>query len=151
MSALGARSSRARRGARGRRACRAAPAPPNECNGIPRCIPVAGPWVVVPAHGEAQFLLSARGAAASSPASTRSRARRTSARPSTAILGEPGRVRAHDRHATRSSAPSRRTTGAGYFKPFIGCIPAPTSCREHDRDARSTPLGAAARPRGGDA
>ena len=24
-----------------------------ECNGIPRCIPVEGPWVAVPANGEA--------------------------------------------------------------------------------------------------
>lgn len=30
----------------------------SECKGIQSCIPVAGPWVVVPAHGHAQFLLS---------------------------------------------------------------------------------------------
>jgi hypothetical protein len=30
----------------------------NECKGIQSCIPVAGPWVVVPAHGHVQFLLS---------------------------------------------------------------------------------------------
>ena len=30
----------------------------NECRGIQQCIPVAGPWVVVPAHGHVQFLLS---------------------------------------------------------------------------------------------
>ena len=29
----------------------------NECAGIPRCIPVAGPWVAVPAHGEAEYVL----------------------------------------------------------------------------------------------
>ncbi|HZQ16485.1 MAG TPA: hypothetical protein VFA82_06895 [Gaiellaceae bacterium] len=29
-----------------------------ECNGIQRCIPVAGPWVVVPAHGSVRYLLS---------------------------------------------------------------------------------------------
>ena len=30
----------------------------NECKGIQSCIRVAGPWVVVPAHGNVQFLLS---------------------------------------------------------------------------------------------
>ncbi len=30
----------------------------NECKGIQSCIPVKGPWVVVPAHGNVQFLLS---------------------------------------------------------------------------------------------
>ncbi|HZP73841.1 MAG TPA: hypothetical protein VFA97_10750 [Gaiellaceae bacterium] len=30
----------------------------NECNNIQQCIHVPGPWVVVPAHGTAQYLLS---------------------------------------------------------------------------------------------
>jgi hypothetical protein len=30
----------------------------NECHGIQQCIPIAGPWVVVPAHGTAAFLLA---------------------------------------------------------------------------------------------
>jgi hypothetical protein len=30
----------------------------NECNRIQQCIRVPGPWVVVPAHGTAQYLLS---------------------------------------------------------------------------------------------
>ncbi len=30
----------------------------NECNHIQQCIHVPGPWVVVPAHGTAQYLLS---------------------------------------------------------------------------------------------
>ena len=33
----------------------------NECNGVPECISVPGPWVVVPAHGEASFLLECPG------------------------------------------------------------------------------------------
>ena len=32
-----------------------------ECTGIRQCIPVAGPWVVVPAHGSSQYLLSCPG------------------------------------------------------------------------------------------
>jgi hypothetical protein len=28
-----------------------------ECAGIPTCIDVPGPWVAVPAHGQASFLL----------------------------------------------------------------------------------------------
>lgn len=33
----------------------------NECQGIPECISVPGPWVVVPAHGTALFELSCPG------------------------------------------------------------------------------------------
>ena len=32
-----------------------------ECAGIQQCIPVAGPWVVVPPHGSARYLLSCPG------------------------------------------------------------------------------------------
>lgn len=32
-----------------------------ECRGIQQCIPVAGPWVVVPAHGNVRYLLSCPG------------------------------------------------------------------------------------------
>ena len=34
-----------------------ATAAPQECAGIPTCIDVPGPWVAVPARGEAKFLL----------------------------------------------------------------------------------------------
>jgi hypothetical protein len=30
----------------------------NECHGIQQCIPIAGPWVLVPPHATAQYLLS---------------------------------------------------------------------------------------------
>jgi hypothetical protein len=30
----------------------------DECRGIRQCIPVAGPWVVVPAHGTVEYLLA---------------------------------------------------------------------------------------------
>jgi hypothetical protein len=33
----------------------------NECRGIQSCIRVAGPWVVVPAHGTAEYLLTCPG------------------------------------------------------------------------------------------
>lgn len=33
----------------------------NECHGIQQCIRVPGPWVVVPAHGTAEYLLSCPG------------------------------------------------------------------------------------------
>jgi hypothetical protein len=46
-------------------ACGAAFAPAggasNECRGIQACIRVAGPWVVVPAHGKAVYLLTCPG------------------------------------------------------------------------------------------
>ena len=33
----------------------------NECRGIQACIRVAGPWVVVPAHGKTTYLLTCPG------------------------------------------------------------------------------------------
>ena len=99
-----------------------------ECNGIPRCIPVEGPWVSVPATGEAKFLLQCpqgRGIVAGTDALANTQDVRASF---DGILGSPvafGRT-------TNSSALFRAVSAhhrAGLVKPFIGCIPSPTSVR----------------------
>jgi hypothetical protein len=100
----------------------------DECNGIPRCIPVEGPWVAVPANGEAKFLLQCpqgRGIIAGTDALASSQDVRATF---DAILGSPvsfGR-------STSSTVLFRAVSAhhrAGLFKPFAGCIPAATSVR----------------------
>ena len=111
-----------------------------ECNGIPRCIPVEGPWVAVPANGEAKFLLQCpqgRGIIAGTDAQASSQDVRATF---DAILGAPvafGR-------STNSSVLFRAVSAhhrAGLFKPFIGCIPAPTAVR-NTIATKASPLGA---------
>ena len=93
-----------------------------ECAGIPTCIDVPGPWVAVPAHGEAKFLLDCpqrRGVVAGVDALASSRDIHVTFE---GLLGGP-------------VAPGRTTTRyaffhavsghhrAGLFEPRIGCIP----------------------------
>ena len=122
----------------------AAPAA-NECNGIPRCIPIAGPWVAVPAHGEALFSLSCPGGGV--VAGTDGLGSTLDVRGYfDGILGSPvafGRT-THNQALFRAVSAHHRP---GYFKPFIGCIPAPSSVAEHDLD-RGLADRAAARLRG---
>ena len=111
-----------------------------ECNGIPRCIPVEGPWVAVPANGEAKFMLQCpqgRGIIAGTDAQASSQDVRATF---DAILGAPvsfGR-------STNTTVLFRAVSAhhhAGLFKPFIGCIPAPTAVR-NTIATKATPLGA---------
>ena len=111
-----------------------------ECNGIPRCIPVEGPWVSVPANGEAKFMLQCpqgRGIIAGTDAQASSPDVRATF---DAILGAPvafGR-------STNTTALFRAVSAhhrPGLFKPFIGCIPAPTAVR-NTIATKATPLGA---------
>jgi hypothetical protein len=93
-----------------------------ECAGLPTCIDVPGPWVAVPAHGEARFLLDCpqrRGVVAGVDALASSRDVHVTFE---GLLGGP-------------VAPGRTTTRyaffhavsghhrAGLFEPRIGCIP----------------------------
>ena len=111
-----------------------------ECNGIPRCIPVEGPWVAVPANGEAKFMLQCpqgRGIIAGTDAQATSQDVRATF---DAILGAPvafGR-------STSMSVLFRAVSAhhhPGLFKPFVGCIPAPTAVR-NTIATKATPLGA---------
>ncbi len=100
----------------------------NECNGIPRCLPVEGPWVSVPAYGESVFALSCPGGKGI-VGGTDGLASSTDIRVSfDGILGSPvafGRT-------THTAALFRAVSAhhkAGSFKPFIGCIPSPSAVR----------------------
>ena len=94
----------------------------NECNGIPRCLPVEGPWVAVPANGEVVYGLACpqrKGIIAGTDALATSIDVRASF---DGILGSPvafGRT-------TNTAALFRAVSAhhrAGAFKPFIGCVP----------------------------
>jgi hypothetical protein len=112
----------------------------DECNGIPRCIPVEGPWVAVPAAGEAKFMLQCpqgRGVIAGTDAQASTPDVRATF---DGILGSPvsfGRT-------TNSTVLFRAVSAhhrQGLFKPFIGCIPSPTSVR-NTIATKASPLGA---------
>ena len=111
----------------------------NECNGIPRCVPVQGPWVAVPITGEADYMLECpqgRGLVAGTDGLASSIDVHATF---DGILGSPvafGRT-------TNSSALFRAVSGhhrPGAFKPFIGCIPSPTQLR-NTIATQATPVG----------
>jgi len=111
-----------------------------ECNGIPRCIPVEGPWVSVPASGEAKFLLECpqgRGVVAGTDAVANTQDVRSTF---DAILGSPVSFGRSTSSAVLFRAVSAHH-GAGLFKPFIGCIPSPSAVR-NTIATKATPLGA---------
>jgi hypothetical protein len=111
----------------------------NECNGIPRCLPVEGPWVAVPANGEVDFVLACpggKGVVGGTDALATSIDIRASF---DGILGSPiafGRT-------THNEALFRAVSGhhrPGAFKPFLGCIPTPSTVR-NTTAVKPTPVG----------
>jgi hypothetical protein len=111
-----------------------------ECNGIPRCIPVEGPWVAVPPNGEAKFMLQCpqgRGIVAGTDALADTQDVRATF---DAILGSPVSFGRSTSTAVLFRAVSAHHR-AGLFKPFVGCIPAPTSVR-NTIATKAMPLGA---------
>jgi hypothetical protein len=110
-----------------------------ECNGVQRCIPVEGPWVAVPADGEVEYELmcpKGQGVVAGTDGLASSIDVHVSF---DGILGAPiayGRT-------TNSAMLFRGVSGRhrpGSFKPFIGCIPTPSSVRNTVAAPRS-PVG----------
>jgi hypothetical protein len=95
----------------------------NECRGIPVCISVPGPWVVVQAGAEAQYLLECprrRGVVGGVDALATSRAVRVSFDGRIGAPVGPGTTTSRD--AFFRAVSSVRAVGA--FQPFLGCIPA---------------------------
>jgi hypothetical protein len=94
----------------------------SECAGIPTCIDVPGPWVAVPAHGEAKFLLDCpqrRGVVAGVDALASSRDVHVTFE---GLLGGPvAPGRTTTRYAFFHAVSGRHR--AGLFQPRIGCIP----------------------------
>jgi hypothetical protein len=111
-----------------------------ECAGIPTCIDVPGPWVAVPATGEAKFLLDCpqrRGIVGGVDALASSRDVHVTF---DALLGGPV---APGRTTTRYAF-FRATSGhhrEGLFQPRIGCIPANSGQRATTSAYAITPAG----------
>lgn len=101
---------------------------PKECNGLPRCISVPGPWVAVPASGGVDYLLECpggKGIVGGTDALVTSQAIQVS------FDGIPGSPVSFGRTTNyevlfRAVAADHR---AGAFEPFIGCIPTQGSTR----------------------
>lgn len=101
----------------------------NECNGIPKCVAVPGPWVAVPATGEADYLLECPGGKG-------------------LVGGTDANVSSQHIYVTFDALPAspigqgkstnfevlfRAESGNhrfGYFQPFLGCIPTQSSARD---------------------
>lgn len=127
-------------------ACAAALAPAggatNECHGITACIRVPGPWVLVPAHGSTQYLLSCPGGRSivgglDAQATTRN-----------VRVGFVGRLGAPVQPGitTTRYALFRAVSVAGRpqtFQPLLGCIPTQGGGGRSTVSARVTPVGAA--------
>ena len=110
-----------------------------ECKGIKTCIPVQGPWVAVPASGEARFLLSCprgQGIVAGADAVASSRDVHATFDANIASPIKYGLV-------TGSAAFFRAVSGKhkdGVFRPLIGCIPDPQALR-NTVAAKPQPIG----------
>jgi hypothetical protein len=110
----------------------------NECKGIQRCIPVAGPWVVVPAHATAEYLLSCpQGVVGGLDAQVTSRAVHVSF---DGRLGSPvGPGTTTTRYAFFHAVSSATSTQA--FQPRLGCVPTQGGGGRSTVSARVSPPG----------
>ena len=111
----------------------------NECNGVPKCISVPGPWVIVPAHGEAEFLLECpgrRGVVGGLDAQVTSQDIRVTFDGLIASPVSSGRTTT--RYAFFRAVASSGKRGA--FEPRLGCIPSNVS--RNNTSAYLAPLGA---------
>jgi len=112
----------------------------NECHGIQACIRVPGPWVVVPPHGTAQYLLSCPGGRSivgGLDAQATSRAVRVSFEGRLGSPVQPGQTTT--RYAFfRAVSTSSRTEA---FRPLLGCIPVQGGGGRSTVSARVTPAG----------
>lgn len=111
----------------------------NECKGLPVCISVPGPWVAVPARGEATYLLDCprrRGVVAGLDAQASSRAVHVSFEGRLGSPVSPGTTTT--RYAFFRALSSR---GAGTFQPLLGCVPAAGGSPRSTTSARATAPG----------
>ncbi len=110
----------------------------NECHGIQKCIPVAGPWVVVPAHSTAEYLLTCpQGVVAGLDAQVTSRAVHVSFDGRLGAPVGPGTTTtryAFFRAVSSSSAPQT-------FQPRLGCVPTQGGGGRSTVSARISPPG----------
>ena len=112
----------------------------NECHGIQACIRVVGPWVVVPKHGTAEYLLNCpngRSVVGGLDAQATSRDVRVSFDARLGAPVQPGQTTT--RYAFfRAVSISGRTQA---FQPFLGCIPTQGGGGRSTVSARVVPVG----------
>ena len=114
----------------------------NECRGITACIPVAGPWVLVPAHGQATYLLTCPGGRSivgGLDAQASSRAVRVSFDGRIGAPVSPGVTTTRYALFRAVSTSGRAQT----FQPRLGCIPTQGGGGRSTVSARVTPVGPA--------
>jgi len=112
----------------------------SECRGIQSCIRVPGPWVVVPARGTAQYLLSCPGGksvVAGLDAQVTSREVRVDF---VGRLGSPVQPGATTTRYALFRAVST-STRAQLFQPLLGCVPARGGGGRSTVSARVSPPG----------
>jgi hypothetical protein len=113
-----------------------------ECRGITACIPVAGPWVLVPAHGRATYLLSCpggRSVVGGLDAQASSRSVRVSFDARLGAPVSPGVTTTRYALFRAASTSGRAQT----FQPRLGCIPVRGGGGRSTVSARVTPVGPA--------
>jgi hypothetical protein len=112
----------------------------NECRGIQQCIRVPGPWVVVPAHGTASYLLTCpkgRSIVGGLDAQVTSREVHVWFEGRLSAPVQPGQTTT--RYALfRAVSTSRK---AQVFQPLLGCIPTQGGGGRSTVSARVTPPG----------
>ena len=112
----------------------------NECHGIQQCIRVPGPWVVVPAHGTAEYLLTCpqgRSIVGGLDAQVTSRAVHVSFEGQLGAPVQPGVTT-----TTHALFHAYSTSGrAEAFQPLLGCIPVQGGGGRSTVSARVTPPG----------
>ncbi len=112
----------------------------NECHGIQSCIRVPGPWVVVPAHGTAQYLLTCpkgRSVVGGLDAQVTSRDVRVDFVGRLGAPVQPGATTT--RYALfRAVSTSSRTQ---LFQPLLGCVPTQGGGGRSTVSARVSPPG----------
>lgn len=111
-----------------------------ECHGIQQCIPVPGPWVVVPAHGTATYLLSCpggRSVVGGTDAQVTSRAVHVGFDARLGAPVQPGVTTTRDAFFRAWSTSPR----AQMFQPRLGCIPVQGGGGRSTVSARVSPPG----------
>lgn len=110
----------------------------NECHGIQRCIPVAGPWVVVQAHSTAEYLLTCpQGVVGGLDAQVTSRTVHVSFDGRLGAPVAPGTTTT--RYAFFRAVSSSAATQA--FQPRLGCVPTQGGGGRSTVSARVSPPG----------
>jgi hypothetical protein len=113
----------------------------NECRGIQQCIRVPGPWVVVPAKGTAQYLLTCpqgKSVVAGLDAQVTSRDVRVDFTGRLGAPVQPGQTTT--RYALFRAVST--STKAQLFQPLLGCVPARGGGGRSTVSARVSPPGA---------